>query len=85
MNNRIELIEKKINNLRKKKRDIQKKNIEALSRLIVKCGLEEIDKATLAGALLSVTNADEEKKEGWRLAGEKFLSPKRASSLKQAV
>jgi Glu-tRNA(Gln) amidotransferase subunit E-like FAD-binding protein len=85
MSRKLASIDQQIENLKKKKLEIQNRQIESLAKLISKCGLENIEKEVLAGALLFVANADEKEKEEWRKAGLKFLTPKHSARAQTAA
>ena len=70
---KIESIEKKIHELKKKKHELERKHSESLIKLIHKCGIKDIDEIVFAGALLSIANDMNSKKEDWQKAGEMFL------------
>lgn len=85
MSSRTASIDQKIEELKKQKLEIHKKELESLAKLIDKCGLANFEKEVLAGALLFVAKAKENEKEEWRKAGEKFLEPKRSVRTKKAA
>lgn len=85
MKDRIESIESKIKDLKKKKLNLERKNIHELAKLVIKCGLSDIDKTELAGLLLSAAHADEKDRGVWRQAGEKFLEPKHPTKTPEAA
>ncbi len=85
MQERINSIEKKILSLQKKKQEIKQKQLLELAKLLEKCGLEDFDEETLAGALLSIPKANDHKKEEWREAGKKFLPEKRTGKSKKSA
>lgn len=77
MQDKITSIDNKILLLRKQKKEVQQKKLEEDAKLIVSCGLDNVEREILAGALLFVAQVINEKKEEWRKAGEKFLTSKR--------
>lgn len=86
MSNRVASIEQKIEELRQKKKDIQQRETESLAKLITKCGLGNIDKDILAGALLAIANEkNENKKEEWRVEGQKFHTSKHLARVQKTV
>lgn len=85
MSSRTASIDKKIEELKKKKIELHRRELESLAKLIEKCGVANFEKEILAGALLSVAKAKENEKEEWRKAGEKFLASKRSIRTKEAA
>lgn len=78
-NAKIASIEQKISALKQKKIEIERKRIESLARLIQKCGLQGMDETILAGALLEIVDTQDQKKEEWQKAGDKFLKSRQRS------
>ena len=60
---KIDSIQLKIDDLKKKKLELERKHSESLAKLIQKCGLADLDENVLAGALLSLAEQLESNKE----------------------
>ena len=76
---KIDSIQKKIDELKQKKIDLERKRSEELAKLIQKCGLSDLDENILAGALLSIANQLDANKEEWQKAGQMFLGKNKKS------
>jgi Conjugal transfer protein TraD len=85
MDHKISSIDQKIEALRKKKKELQLKKHDKHAKLIAVCGLEDIEKEVLVGALLQVPTASKDKMEEWRKAGETFLKSKTITRAKKVA
>ena len=75
VNPKIQSIDQKIANLKKRKAQLAQQHLMAHARLVQKCGLADLTPETLAGALLEIKQQASLKKEEWQHAGEVFLQP----------
>ena len=72
-------IDQKIAHLKKRKAQLAQQHLQALARLVERCGLANFTPETLAGALLEIKQLAPQKQEGWLQAGEMFLLSKRVA------
>lgn len=82
---KIQSIEQKIANLKKRKAQVSQQHLHAQVRLIQKCGLENLDPEILAGALLEIKQRLPQKQEAWLTAGERFLGSKKSAKSQKSA
>ncbi|MEN8237418.1 MAG: conjugal transfer protein TraD [Pseudomonadota bacterium] len=80
---KLQSIEQKITKLKQQKEQVARQHLQALARLIQRCGLADFTPETLAGALLEVKDLAPQKQEDWYRAGKMFLQPKRTTKARQ--
>ncbi len=77
---KIQSIDQKITDLKKRKAQMAQKHLQALARLIEKCGLSDLSPEVLAGALLEIKQQIPQKQEVWQQAGATFLESKKSTN-----
>ena len=82
---KIQSIDQKIADLKKRKTQIARQHLQAQARLIEKCGLADLTPEQLVGALLDIKQQSSQKKEDWQCAGEMFLRPERSAKTQESV
>ncbi len=62
---KMQSIDQKITNLKKRKLQMAQKHLQAIARLVEKCGLADLNPKILAGALLEIKQQIPQKQEVW--------------------